>query len=219
MDLEGGWDFVWALLEACSVGGGMARIATFRSLAVALGAISMAVACGGGGGGGGQNLASDQTLSFPMVDDVGNLDPATMSAAVDIDIFRNTYSGLYKFDDQLNQVPDIASGPPTISSDGLTYTFKMRNNAKLANGDPLQAHDFIFDRNLDQVAHRDRRRPEGAADKVRIQRLQPDRLRQPEPYRRGRNPLQLRRAAEEAAHAPAFSPHHMDRLQLLRRRR
>src|SRR5260370_4916775 len=122
----------------------MSRIATFRSLAVALGAISMAVACGGGGGGGGQNLASDQTLSFPMVDDVGNLDPATMSAAVDIDIFRNTYSGLYKFDDQLNQVPDIASGPPTISSDGLTYTFKMRNNAKFANGDPVKADDFIF---------------------------------------------------------------------------
>src|SRR5690242_13872155 len=132
-----------ALLEPCFVGGGMTRIAVFRSLAVALGAVSMVAACGGGGGTS-QNLASDQTLSFPMVDDVGNLDPATMSAAVDIDIFRNTYSGLYKFDDQLNQVPDIASGAPQISSDGLTYTFKMRNNAKFSNGDPVKADDFIF---------------------------------------------------------------------------
>ncbi|TMF99753.1 MAG: hypothetical protein E6I04_01995, partial [Chloroflexi bacterium] len=100
----------------------MSRFAVFRSLAVALGTISVVAACGGGGGTTSENLAADQTLSFPMVDDVGNTDPAKMSAAVDIDIFRNTYSGLYKFDDQLNEVADIASGPPQISSDGLTYT-------------------------------------------------------------------------------------------------
>ena len=122
----------------------MTRIAVFRSLALALGAVSMVAACGGGGGGGGQNLDSDQTLSFPLVDDVGDLDPAHMSAAVDIDIFRNTYSGLYKFDDQLNEVPDIATGPPTISPDGLTYTFKLKNNVKFSNGDPVKADDFIF---------------------------------------------------------------------------
>ncbi|HET7338051.1 MAG TPA: ABC transporter substrate-binding protein, partial [Candidatus Dormibacteraeota bacterium] len=113
---------------------------------MALGVVSMAAACGGGGGGGGgsQNLASDQTLSFPMVDDVGDLDPAHMSAAVDIDIFRNAYSGLYKFDDQLNEVPDIATAKPDISSDGLTYTFHMKHNVKFWNGDPVKADDFIF---------------------------------------------------------------------------
>src|SRR5438128_2268317 len=122
----------------------MTRIATFRSLAVALGAISMVAACGGGPGPTGETLASDQTLSFPMVDDVGNLDPATMSAAVDIDIFRNTFSGLYKFDDQLNEVPDIAQDKPQISADGLTYTFKIRNNAKFSNGDAVTVDDFLF---------------------------------------------------------------------------
>src|SRR6266581_5957839 len=133
-----------ALLEPCFVGGGMTRIAVFRSLAVAVGAVSMLAACGGGNNNTSENLASDQTLSFPMVDDVGNLDPGTMSAAVDIDIFRNTYSGLYKFDDQLNEVPDIATGAPTISTDGLTYTFKMKNNVKFSNGDPVKADDFLF---------------------------------------------------------------------------
>jgi oligopeptide transport system substrate-binding protein len=122
----------------------MTRIAVFRSLAVALGAVSMVAACGGGNGGPTQTLASDQTLSFPLVDDVGNLDPGTMSAAVDIDIFRNTYSGLYKFDDNLNVVPDIATGPPAISSDQLTYTYKLKQNVKFSNGDPVKADDFIF---------------------------------------------------------------------------
>jgi len=122
----------------------MARIAVFRSLAVAMGTLFVVTACGGPTGGGGENLASDQTLSFPMVDDVGNLDPAQMSAAVDIDIFRNTYNGLYKFDNQLNEVPDIADGQPQISQDGLTYTFKIKNNVKFSNGDPVTVDDFLF---------------------------------------------------------------------------
>src|SRR3989475_4914159 len=123
----------------------MTRNSRFRSLAAALGAMFVAVACGGGGGGGtSETLAADQTLSFPMVDDIGDLDPAHMSAAVDIDIFRNVYSGLYRFDDQLNEVPDIATGAPKISDDQKTYTFTMRKDVKFSNGDPVKADDFIF---------------------------------------------------------------------------
>jgi ABC-type oligopeptide transport system substrate-binding subunit len=123
----------------------MTRVSLFRSLAVAMGAVWVLAACGGGPATTSENLASDQTLSFPMVDDVGNLDPATMSAAVDIDIFRNTYSGLYKFDNNLNEVADIAEkDKPDISADGLTYTFKIKNNVKFSNGDPVTVDDFIF---------------------------------------------------------------------------
>jgi oligopeptide transport system substrate-binding protein len=123
----------------------MTRGSTFRFLAVALGAVTFAAtaACGGNNSTS-ETLATDQTLSFPMVDDVGDLDPAHMSAAVDIDIFRNVFSGLYKFTDDLKEVPDIASGPPTISADGLTYTFPMRHDAKFSNGDPVKADDFIY---------------------------------------------------------------------------
>ena len=122
----------------------MTRNSRFRSLAVALGAIFVAAACGGGGGGTSENLASDQTLSFPIISDVGDLDPARMSAAVDIDLFQNVFSGLYKFNNKLEEVPDIATGPPQISADGLTYTFKMRQDAKFSNGDGIKADDFIY---------------------------------------------------------------------------
>ena len=122
----------------------MTRFALFRSLAVAVGAASMVAACGGDNPTPSQNLAADQTLSFPLVDDVGNLDPALMDAAVDIDVFRNIFSGLYRFDDQLNVVPDIATGAPKISSDSLTYTFAMRKDVKFSNGDPVKADDFIY---------------------------------------------------------------------------
>src|SRR6185295_4637935 len=122
----------------------MTRGSKFRAVAATLGILTVAAACGGGGGTTGETLASDQTLSFPMVDDVGNLDPQRMSAAIEIDIFRNVFNGLYKFDNDLKEVPDIATGPPTVSADGLTYTFKMRQDVKFWNGDTVKSDDFIY---------------------------------------------------------------------------
>ena len=121
----------------------MTRIKGLRTLALTVAAVVVGVSCGGPQGGG-EELAADQTLRFPLVDDVGDLDPAKMSAAVDIDIFRNVFSGLYTFDDTLKEVPDIADGPPQISADGLTYTFKLRKDVKFSNGDSVKADDFIF---------------------------------------------------------------------------
>jgi oligopeptide transport system substrate-binding protein len=89
-------------------------------------------------------LASNQTLSFPVVQDVSDFDPALISSPADIDILRNVFSGLYRFDAQLREVPDIAVGQPTVSSDGLTYTFKLRQNAHFSNGDAITAGDFIY---------------------------------------------------------------------------
>ena len=116
----------------------------FRSLAAAVGAVSLVSACGSGTQPSSEQLAPDQTLSFPMVDDIGDIDPALEQAAVDVNIFRNVFSGLYKFDDKLNEVPDIADGMPAISADNLTYTFKLKHNVTFSNGDPVTADDFIY---------------------------------------------------------------------------
>jgi oligopeptide transport system substrate-binding protein len=91
-----------------------------------------------------ETLAADQTLSFPIAQDVSDLDPALISTPADVDILRNVFSGLYKFDAQLREVPDLAVGQPTISTDGLTYTFHLRQNARFSNGDPITADDFIY---------------------------------------------------------------------------
>src|SRR3954469_13536723 len=75
-------------------------------------------------------LASDQTLSFPLTHDLSDFDPALISDPGDVDILRNVFSGLYRFDDHLKEVPDLAEGQPTISADGLEYTFKIRAGAR-----------------------------------------------------------------------------------------
>ncbi len=72
-----------------------------------------------GGGGAKEVLAADQTLSFPMAHDVADLDPAQISSPADVDVLRNVFSWLYKFDPKLQEVPDLATGPPTISANGL----------------------------------------------------------------------------------------------------
>src|ERR1051326_5029652 len=144
MDTEGVPDLC-APPRTVSQGGEHLRASyVFRSLAAAVGAMSLVSACGGGAQPSSEQLASDQTFSFPMVDDIGDIDPALEQAAVDVNLFRNVFSGLYKFDDKLNEIPDIADGMPQISADNLTYTFKLKQNVKFSNGDPVKADDFIF---------------------------------------------------------------------------
>src|SRR2546430_15142044 len=104
MDVEEGV-FECALLEPCFVGGGMTRIAVFRSLAVAVGAVSMLAAGGGGNNNTTANTASDPTPSVSTGGATGNLDPGPMSAAVGIHNFPHTYSGPFKVGDPVNEVP------------------------------------------------------------------------------------------------------------------
>src|ERR1700688_12490 len=105
--------------------------------ALALGGVAslVVVACGGGNGTTSTNLASNQTLTFPILSDFGTLDPAIADAETDTEISQNMFDGLVKFDQNLNIVADLASSVPTPSSDGLTYTFKLRNDVTFSNGD------------------------------------------------------------------------------------
>lgn len=41
-------------------------------------------------------------------------------------------------------VPGVAESYPSVSEDGLTYTFKLRADAKWSNGDPLTSEDFVY---------------------------------------------------------------------------
>ena len=89
-------------------------------------------------------LAHDQTLSFPIAQEIGDFDPAQITSPADVDVLRNVFSGLYRFDDKLHEVPDLATSFPDISADGLTYTFHLRRDAHFSNGDPITADDVIY---------------------------------------------------------------------------
>src|SRR5256885_8316208 len=115
-----------------------------KTLALSAVASLAVVACGGGGGGGNGNLASDQTLNFPILGDFGTLAPATADAETDSEIQQNFQDGLVRFDNDLNIVPDLATAVPTSSSDGLTYIFKLRQDVTFSNGDKFTSKDVLY---------------------------------------------------------------------------
>src|SRR5436305_13029623 len=128
---------------------GVGAFRALRSLAV-VGAIGILVAaCGGGSTANqGTQLAADQTLRFPLNDDIGSFDPAFINAAVDAAFAQNLYDGLLKFDDNLNIAPDIAKEDPTTSnggirSDGPAHTFTPPHDVKFSTGDKATAKDGI----------------------------------------------------------------------------
>ena len=114
--------------------------------ALALGGVTslVLVACGGGGGTTGKTLASNQTLSFPILADFGTLDPAIADAETDTEISQNMFDGLVKFDENLNIIPDLASAVPTADSTGLNYTFALRHDVKFSNGDAFTSKDVLY---------------------------------------------------------------------------
>jgi ABC-type oligopeptide transport system substrate-binding subunit len=83
-------------------------------------------------------------LKFPILGDFGTLDPGQLNAESDSEIAQNVFNGLVKFDNNLNIVPDIASAMPTVSADGLTYTFKLRQDVTFSNGDKVTSKDVLY---------------------------------------------------------------------------
>ncbi|HEV2034326.1 MAG TPA: peptide ABC transporter substrate-binding protein [Candidatus Dormibacteraeota bacterium] len=108
------------------------------------GAASLALAsCTGSSGTTSPGLAADQTLKFPILGDFGTLDPSEISAETDSEIGQNVFNGLIRLDSNLNIVPDIAA-MPTVSTDGLTYTFAMRHDVTFSNGDKVTSKDVLY---------------------------------------------------------------------------
>jgi peptide/nickel transport system substrate-binding protein len=88
------------------------------------------------------------TLVVARAGEVTNLDPQKVPAFTSHRVFELVYSRLTSLTPDLAVQPDLAESW-AVSSDGRTFTFKLRS-AKFHNGDPVTAADvkFTFDRIL-----------------------------------------------------------------------
>ena len=89
-------------------------------------------------------LAADQTLKFPALNDFVNLDPALSDAETDMEIQQNLFNGLVKFDNNLNIVADLATSVPQPADSGLVYTFQLRHDVTFSNGDKFTSKDVLY---------------------------------------------------------------------------
>lgn len=71
------------------------------------------------------------------------MDPALATDESSFAFLRSIMGGLYRLNLDGKLVPELATDHK-VSADGLTWTFKIRENAKWENGDPITANDFVY---------------------------------------------------------------------------
>ena len=75
--------------------------------------------------------------------DPESVDPHKARSTQAGDVLRDIGEGLLGYSPTGELVPAAAESWQ-ISGDGLTYTFRIRDNARWSNGDPVTAGDFVF---------------------------------------------------------------------------
>jgi len=100
--------------------------------------------------------ATASTLRISNGGQVGSLDPAKMDGNWEDRVIGDYLEGLMAQDPADNPVPGQAASY-TVSQDGLTYTFKIRDDAKWSDGVPVTSADFVtaMQRELDPKAGHD----------------------------------------------------------------
>ncbi|GIW76298.1 MAG: peptide ABC transporter substrate-binding protein [Phycisphaerae bacterium] len=76
--------------------------------------------------------------------DIITLDLNNMSYLQDFRVTNAIREGLYTFDPETFRPVSALAIEDSVSSDGRTWTFKLRPDARWDNGDPVVAEDFIF---------------------------------------------------------------------------
>ncbi|MDQ6831887.1 MAG: peptide ABC transporter substrate-binding protein [Chloroflexota bacterium] len=95
------------------------------------------------------NASDKQTYRLAALADPKTLDPATAQYADSISFIHLMYDDLYSYDDKGTLIPRAAVEVPTtqnggISSDGKTYTVKIRPGQKFSDGSPVTAKDYVY---------------------------------------------------------------------------
>jgi oligopeptide transport system substrate-binding protein len=116
----------------------------WAALTVGLGVF--VAACGGTTGSTGPAKASadKQVLRINTGVQPNSLDPGQQSYDYEGIVGRNTFEPLLKpTKDGKDLTGAAATGKPDVSSDGLTYTFHLRDN-NWSDGQPVKAADFVY---------------------------------------------------------------------------
>ncbi len=95
------------------------------------------------GGASGTDLAAEQVLHWGNGSEPQSLDPHRGEGVPGANIQRDLFDGL------VNEAPngDLVPGGAAsweLSEDGTVYTFRLRENARWSNGEPVTADDWVY---------------------------------------------------------------------------
>ena len=94
----------------------------------------------------GQPYYVEQILkeSIGGIADIKTVDPAVNTDLYSAEVIELLWPGLLELDPKLAVVPWAAEAMPTVSSDGLTYTFKVRQGLKWSDGTPITSETYAY---------------------------------------------------------------------------
>jgi peptide/nickel transport system substrate-binding protein len=124
------------------------------ALALGLAALLLLAGCAGQAPRRGPASGAAKEVLLGTTDRITSLDPGQGYEILVDDIFWNTHATLLTYrTDGAGVVPELASGMPTVSPDGTTYTFHLRQGLRFSDGSPITARDFLWtlDRNSGKV--------------------------------------------------------------------
>ena len=90
------------------------------------------------------NLAKDQTLRVNIVTEPNSLDPGQEQYSYEGAVGASISEALLKIKPDLSDAAPATASSYSVSSDGLTWTFHIRSNAKWSDGKPVTAADFVY---------------------------------------------------------------------------
>ncbi len=94
----------------------------------------------------GAGVKNPTTFTYATIGDADTLDPALAYDTASGEVIQNIYDTLVFYDGEATDkfVPSLASEMPTVSADGMTYTFPIRTGVVFQNGDPLTLDDIVY---------------------------------------------------------------------------
>jgi peptide/nickel transport system substrate-binding protein/oligopeptide transport system substrate-binding protein len=78
------------------------------------------------------------------ISDIKTADPAITTDLYSASVITLVYPGLLVLDPKLAVEPWAADGMPTVSADGKTYTFKVKQGLKWSDGTPITSQTFAY---------------------------------------------------------------------------
>jgi ABC-type transport system substrate-binding protein len=98
---------------------------------------------GGSPGSPGPTVGAEQTLTYAIDGEISQLNNALADVPT-AEAAQWLYSQVYRYNQDLEPVPDLATDLAEISSDGLTWTVTLVDNAFFSDGTNLTAEDVAF---------------------------------------------------------------------------
>jgi peptide/nickel transport system substrate-binding protein len=95
------------------------------------------------------DAADSRELRVALTQEPGTLSPIVGTLAIESDLVQFLFSGLTRYDEHGNQVPDLAVRVPSrangdIAADGRSITYHLVHNARWHDGVPVTSADVAF---------------------------------------------------------------------------